>query len=70
MKEMSIDEIVNLADSYSKNKIPWHHHFLTVKCNFNHGKKFQIILENEKTGESFVSEVDHRPMEELERLEI
>ena len=38
MKEMSIDEIVNLADSYSKNKIPWHHHFLTVKCNFNHGK--------------------------------
>ncbi len=69
MKEMEIDELVLLAKSYCENGTPWHHHFLTLKCMFNKSKTFQIILENEETGESFVSQFDYRPMKELELLE-
>jgi hypothetical protein len=36
---------------------------------FQSNKRFQIILENEETGESFVSQFDYRPMKELELLE-
>ena len=69
MKEMNLTEIVKLAESYYEESIPWHHHFLTLKCVFNKTKKFQIILENERTGESFVSYFDYKPMNELELLE-
>lgn len=69
MKKISLEEIVRTAELYCKKGIPWHHHFLTPKCQFNKSKKFQIILENEKTGESFVSSFDYRPMKELEFLE-
>ena len=69
MREVNIEEIVKTAERYVKDNIPWHHHFLTNKCQFNKSKNFQIILENESTGESFVSSFDYKPMEELELLE-
>jgi len=69
MKETTLEEIVKTAELYCKKNIPWHHHFLTRKCQFNKGEKFQIILENEETGKSFVSLFDYKPMQELELLE-
>lgn len=69
MKEVNFEEIVKTAEQYCKEDIPWHHHFLTPKCIFNQNKKFQIILENEKTRESFVSLFDYKPMKKLEILE-
>ncbi|HDZ54843.1 MAG TPA: hypothetical protein ENI19_00560 [Candidatus Nealsonbacteria bacterium] len=69
MKETNLEEIVEIAESYCKNGVPWHHHFLTLECMFNKSDKFQIILENEKIGESFVATFDYKPMKELEFLE-
>lgn len=69
MEKESVEEIIDLAKSYSEKRIPWHHHFLTLKCRFNKSNKFQIILENEKTGKSFFAEFDYKPMKELELLE-
>ena len=69
MKKTNIEEIVKLAKSYCIEEIPWHHHFLTSKCIFNTINKFQIILENEQSGESFVSVFSYKPMKELELLE-
>lgn len=67
--EKNIKEIVKIAKEYSKNGAPWHHHFLTLNCMFNNSNKFQIILENEQSKESFVAYFDYKPMEELELLE-
>ena len=69
MKETNLEEIVKTAKLYCEKCTSWHHHFLTPKCQFNNGKKFQIILENEETGESFVALFDYKPMKELELLE-
>jgi hypothetical protein len=69
MKTIDYNELLELAQSYSKNNIPWHHHFLTPKCMFNQEGKFQIILENEQTSESFVCHFDEKPMKKLEDLE-
>ena len=69
MEELSLEEIVKNAESYCKKGIPWHPHFLTTKCQFNESEKFQIILENEQTGESFLALFDYKPMKELELLE-
>lgn len=66
MKEKSIKEIVALAQSYSKEKIPWHHHLLTLNCAFNDTNQFRIVLENEQSRESFFTNFDHKPMKELE----
>ena len=69
MKETKVEEIVRLAEAYTKEGTPWHHHFLTAKCMFNKSAKFRIILENEESGEAFVALFDKTPMGELELLE-
>ena len=69
MKEASIEEIIETTKGYDKNGVSWHHHFLTSKCGLNKSSKFQIILENEDTGETFFTEFDKKPMKELELLE-
>ena len=69
MKEVNFEELINKAKSYSKNDVPWHHHFLTPKCQFNESEKFQMILENEEANESFACFFNERPMEELKLLD-
>ncbi len=69
MKKIKYSEMMKLAAMYTKNKISWHHHFLTSKCVLNTSKKFQIILENEKTREVFVSLFKKKPMRELKVVE-
>ena len=69
MQKINYDELLQLVESYSKDGTNWHHHFLTRQCMFNQEDKFQIILENEKTQESFVCVFNEKPMKELEQLE-
>jgi hypothetical protein len=69
MQIVDYDKLLKLAETYAKENIPWHHHFLTSKCILNQDKKFQIILENEESRESFVCLFESKPMQELEQLE-
>ena len=69
MKETNLEEIIKTAKSYCEEKIPWRHHFLTLNCIFNKSNKFQIILENESSGESFVAMFAYKPTKELELFE-
>lgn len=69
MKKITIEELGALAIDYSKKGLPWHHHLLTPKCTLNDKAAYQIILENEETGDSFVCYFDEKPMKELENLE-
>ena len=69
MTEKNIEEIIKIAAQYCKEEIPWHHHFLPLNCVFNKSDKLQLILENERTGESFVALFNYKPMKELEKLE-
>lgn len=61
--------MIRAAELYCKNGTPWHHHFLTKKCSLNGSDKFQIILENENTGEVFIFNADQKPTKDLELLE-
>jgi len=70
MKEIEFDELLKIAESYYKDKTPWHFHVLMDKCMLNTEKpKFLIVLENEKSGEFFVSKFDSNPRKFAEKLE-
>ena len=69
MLEVSNNEIVEIAKDYNKNGIPWHNHFLAVKCIYNKSGKFQVVIENEQTGEVFVSSFEKQPSGTLKLLE-
>ena len=69
MIRKSILELIDLAEKYNEEGIAWHHHFFTPKCFFNKSRKFSIVLENEATGEVFMSEFEEKPVNELKRLE-
>lgn len=69
MEAKSIEEIKELAESYSKNGISWHFHLLTQQCEFNESANYKIILENEKTGETFCAETETKPASDAEFLE-
>lgn len=66
MEKLDYNRLLQLVLDYSKNGVSWHHHFLTKKCVFNKEGAFQIILENENTGDFFVYPFDKKPMKELE----
>jgi len=68
-KKVSFTEWLKIAEKLTKGNIKWHEHYLFPNCIFNKTKKYVAILENEETGEIFVSEsVKHKP-KDLEKLE-
>lgn len=69
MKKLNINELLEKASLYKKEKILWHHHYFTPKCKFNDSNKYQIILECDDKNESFYSEFNERPLKELKILE-
>lgn len=69
MQETSIDVIIKSAQEYAEAGTRWHHHFLALDCQYNAVEKYQIVLENEETKESFVCYFDDKPIDELEELE-
>jgi len=69
MIEVGNKEIVEIARQFNKDGILWHNHFLAVKCIYNTSGKFQVILENERSGKVYVSNFDNQPTETLKLLE-
>jgi len=69
MSEVSNKEIVEIARRYNKDGVLWHNHFLAVKCMYNTSGKFQVILENERSGEVYFSNFEKQPTETLKLLE-
>lgn len=70
MKEIGLDELVAKAREFSGKGERWHHHFLTRNCMYNAmGRQFQIILENEEDGGSFVAVSYEKPEKWLNILE-
>ncbi len=69
MTEIGNQEIVELAKRYNREGVTWHNHFLARKCIYNTGGKFQVVVENENTGEVHVSNFDKQPTETLKLLE-
>jgi len=68
-KNVSFPEWLKIAKDLTKKGIKWHEHYLFPNCIFNKTKKYVAILENEETGDIFISEAKkHRP-KDLERLE-
>ena len=69
MIEVDNEKIVEIAKHLNEKKIPWHNHFLAVKCVYNKSGKFQVVLENEQSGEVYVSNFERQPTEKLKLLE-
>lgn len=69
MTEVSNKKIVEIARRFNKNGVLWHNHFLAVKCIYNTSGKFQVIFENEKSGEVYYSNFDKQPTDTLKLLE-
>jgi hypothetical protein len=69
MIELTHKEIVEIARRFNKDGISWHNHFLAVKCIYNASGTFQVILENEQSGEVYFSNFDKQPTDTLKLLE-
>jgi hypothetical protein len=68
-KKVSFPKWLKIAEELTKKGIKWHEHYLFPKCIFNKSKKYIAILENEETGEIFISEsLRHKP-KDLKKLE-
>ena len=69
MIEVDNKKIVEIARQYNRDGVLWHNHFLAAKCIYNTSKKFQIVLENEESGEIYVSNFQKQPTAILKLLE-
>lgn len=49
--------------------MPWHNHFLAVKCIYNKSGKFQVVLENEQSRKVYVSNFEKQPTDTLRVME-
>jgi len=68
-KRISFSKWLKIAELLTKKNIKWHEHYLFPNCTFNKTKKYVAILENEETGEIYISESKrHRP-KDLKKLE-
>ncbi len=68
-KKVSFKKWLKIAEELTKKNIKWHEHYLFPNCIFNKKKKYIAILENEETGEIFVSESKKHKPEDLKKLE-
>lgn len=69
MKEISIQELVNLAKQFHLGKEKWHFHMLAPNCLYNNRKgKHTFILENETKNEFFIVYSDQKYVEEGKEL--
>lgn len=69
MKEVMIDEIQRLAESWQAQEKQWHFHMLTPKCDFNNrSDQHAFVLENRSDKETFVTYSSVRYMDVGKRL--
>ncbi len=69
MIELGNVEIVDLAKRFNEACVPWHNHFLAVKCIYNKSQTFQVIIEDEQSGKVYFSNFKKQPTETLKLLE-
>ncbi len=70
MQEITLDKLIERAEELNSNNNRWHFHVLMKKCAFNKSKeKFSVVLENEESGDSFVTDLDEKPVKHVEKLE-
>ena len=68
--KIKFDELLEKATKFHRDNIQWHFHLLTPTCSFNEDDdKFSIILENDETGEKWISLFASKPLREGEKLE-
>jgi len=68
-KKVTFPEWLKIAEELSNKGIKWHEHYLFPNCIFNNTDKYVAILENEQTGEIFVSIEENPSKEDLKKLE-
>ncbi len=68
-KKISFSEWMKIAEELTEKNIKWHEHYLFPKCIFNKKDKYVAILENEETGEIFISEFKEHNPEDFKKLE-
>lgn len=66
---VSHNVLLTNVQTFTQQGENWHHHFLTPDCALGGNGKYQIVLENDDTKESFVCEFDEKPMKELKEIE-
>ncbi len=69
MIEINNEKLVEIAKQFNQNGVPRHNHFLAVKCIYNKSGKFQVVLENEQSGEVYISNFEKQPTGILKLLE-
>ncbi len=65
---MTFDEYYQKAKELTEQRKPWHHHYLPPGCAFSTSDQHQLVLEYE--GEKLAVDFDHKPLPELERIDI
>ena len=65
MKEIELNKLIEFALEQKENE--WHFHFLTPNCIFNDSPMYKVILETKD--QNYFSKVDHKPLEQLEKIE-
>ena len=68
-KKVSFPKWLKIAEELTKKDVKWHEHYLFPNCIFNKTKKYVAILENEETGDIYVSESKKHKPKDLEKLE-
>jgi len=68
-KKVSFPKWLKIAEELTKKGVKWHEHYLFPNCIFNKTKKYIAILENEETGDIFISESKKHKPKDLEKLE-
>ena len=65
MKEVTIEQIMEMAKDFQKQQKEWHFHMLTPDCKFNQRKDKQaFVLENRTDNDTYVTYSDTRYMEQ------
>ncbi|MBW2973928.1 hypothetical protein KY346_06070 [Candidatus Woesearchaeota archaeon] len=70
-KNEKIKKILEKAKNLNERGIHWHHHMLFPNCIFNeHSGKWNIVFEDQETGEKIEVLYDDEPVDDLREIEV
>jgi hypothetical protein len=63
--------IIEKAKSLNEKDVHWHHHMLFPDCKYNkHKGKWNIVFEDQETGNVLEALYDHEPVSDLRAVEV
>lgn len=69
MAEIAFKDLAKIAMDLNQKSIKWHFHMLGTNCILSRLEEvFEIVLENEKTGETVSSIFNYKPVSETRQL--